>query len=158
MYMKIHKKQRDKIESVTITAAERFSTTFYVASLDDVINALRDKDANVWLINELEDRGFEAIDFSKIPGSAVIDNNVVICDTDGYAIQIGEDEVDPETAVEDYGLEALSAYVQEATPDVINRFITAYELVIKNVEASAISALEKGISFAKLYEGYSELQ
>lgn len=154
------KRSSDKFKShmVSITDAERFGTTFYKATLQDVIDALVDDNANVWLITALVEDGFYALDLDSagLSGSAVINNEIYICVSDGYAINLDGHEIEPEEALTSYSLEELEPFIQEATPDVITRYITTYELKMRDVESLAIAAMDEGYSFNQLYEDYKD--
>lgn len=135
-----------------------FGTVYYRCSLAQVISALQESDANVWIIGELSEYGWSALDLdNNLFGSKIIRGTLYICRTDGYMIDIDGTEVDPEQALSEYGTEDLSAYIQDATDDIICASITGYELKFKDIENTAIQMLESGVSLKDLIAGADEL-
>ena len=137
-----------------ITAATESGTVFYKCKLDQVIQAEKDNDCNTWLLYALIEYGWNAIDFDhNMYGSAIIDDELYICKTDGYEINVDGEQVDPESALEDYDIESLSGYIQDATADIIIHSITEYELSKDiDVEELAIQMLNDQYSFVDLVE------
>lgn len=72
-------------------------------------------------------------------------------------IHIDGTEVDPEQALDEYETEDLSAYIQDATDDIICASITGYELKFKDIENTAIQILESGVSLKDLIADADEL-
>lgn len=152
MVIRSSKSEVTKLQKVT--AAENNGTMFYRCTLDQVINAHRDANSNVWLIYALEEYGWNAIDFDhNLFGSALIDDDLYICKTDGYEININGENVDPETALEYYDIEELSGYIENADDDIILHSITTYELSNKlDINELAIQMLNDQYSFLDLVE------
>lgn len=149
------------VSSSTITAATRHGTTYYKASLDQILQVLKKENANVWLIGALQDSGFDALDVqNRLFGSRVINNDIYICVTDGYDITVNGQTTDPETALDDFDVEELSNYISDATDEIIHRYITVYELDFSNFDTEniAVSLLtEDHIMFSDLYSDYGDL-
>lgn len=113
----------------SITAATSIGTTYYTASLDDVISAMRSQGGNIWIYASFKKLGWDAIDFAhNLYGSQVIDNVLYLCITDGHDIDVNGESVNPEEALEDYDVSELSAYIQPADADIIRKYITQYEI------------------------------
>lgn len=126
-------------------------TTFYKVSLPDLIDMLRKLDANIIMIGALEMDGWSCIDFEKnLFGSAVIDDDLYLCKTNGKDIIVNGEEVDPEYALEEYTLEELSDYIADATPEDIRLEITPYEVTNFDIEDVALDQLQAGVSFRTL--------
>lgn len=121
-------------------------TTFYHATLEDVTETLRKQDANIILRHLLDDRGFNALDFDNhFFGGGVYDDELYICITDGQDIDVDGDLIFPEDALEEFGPEALSAYIEEATPEVIHRNVTTYELKPFDIDEVAKNMINSGV-------------
>lgn len=108
-------------------------TTYYEAKLKDVQNALGDgvpsDDVNLWTSLYVDKYGFDAIDFDhNLFGSYIQGDKIYICITDGYDINVNGEDVDPETALDKYSIEELSAYVKPADDEIITKAINHYEL------------------------------
>ena len=98
-----------------------------------------------YVINEY---GWDALDFKhNLFGSEIIDDVLYICKTDGYEIQINGEDVEPEFALEDYSVEELSAYIDDADDDIITNSITTYELKPIDLDEVSLRLLELGNSF-----------
>ena len=142
--MKIHK------TNTAITAAENKSGThFYKTNAQEIIDALKEDDANVWLIAAFEQLGLDALDFDHhMWGSYVDENgNLYICVSDLEPIEVNGEEVDPEEAFEDYSPEELSAYIEPATPKIITDRISEIEIKHPYFDGWAADLLEGGHSF-----------
>lgn len=146
--MKIKLNQSNRINSKSITAATQSGTTFYKCTLDQVIEALKKADSNIWLQYVINEYGWDALDFKhNLFGSEIIDDVLYICKTDGYEIQINGEDVEPEFALEDYSVEELSAYIDDADDDIITNSITTYELKPIDLDEVSLRLLESGNSF-----------
>ena len=72
--MKMKRYKSTKLQSVT--AASNVGTTYYRATVDNVIQTLTRNDANLFLLYLIEEYGFDALDFKKhMFGSAVFEEN-----------------------------------------------------------------------------------
>ena len=139
----------------TIQAEEeiRKPTVFYKTNVDEIIEVLKDNDENVWLIAAFENDGLDAIDFKhNMWGSYVDGSELYICVTDGHEIEVDGKMVDPEFALEDYGVEAVSPYIEDATPDIILERIGVDEINPPYFDGWAADLLEGGHSFVELME------
>lgn len=145
------KKYSHKRSQVTIKAAQSSGTTFYKITLDEAIEAL--KGENEILLYMLRNRGWSAIDLEGyFWGSAVEGETFYLCDTDGMEIDIRGEMFDPEQVIDELGLSAIEPYVQDATPEVIKRNITEYELAPLDLDRVAFEMLKEGYHFEKIYE------
>lgn len=143
-----------------IKAAEENTsrTTFYRATLTDVVNATAE-DGNLWVAYALFIYGWGAINFkSHLFGSKVIDDVLYICDTDGRDILVDNETVEPEMVLEEYSIEDLEFYIKDATPAVINRFITSYEIKTPDFNKWAPDLLKQGYTFIELAEDMEDFQ
>lgn len=152
-----------KISKSTITAtikpAKTKGTTFYKATVDDIIKAYSDKNTNVWIKALFKDIGFDAINFEKgLYGSKVIDDALYICETDGHMVDVDNYKYDPEEMLEDISLADIEDMIQDATPDIIRRHITEYEVYMPDFDKLAIDLLKDGESFSELVRYYQEFE
>lgn len=144
--------------SSPITAATSVGTTYYKASIDELIDALKTSDGNIWVINMLEYKGWDAIDFdNNLFGSKVIGDDLYLCETDGQDIQINGQLVDPEKALDEYDVSELSAYIKPADSKKLTNSITGYEVKITDVDDTAIDLLKVGNSFIDVVKDAEEL-
>lgn len=142
-----------------VNPAQNPGTTFYSATVDDIIDAYGDVTLNAWIRQAFVDRGLDAIDYDhNLYGSAIIDDVLYICVTDGYDIEVNGEEVDPEEALSEYTPEDLSDYIKPATAEIIRRYITEYELKTPDFESLAIDLLRDGHTFSKLVTDYMEFE
>lgn len=154
--MKILKTHQHK---TIINSATSAGTVYYQTELSDAIDALESADGNVFVINELQKHGWKAIDLKhNLFGSAVIDDKLYICNTDGKDILVEDGTLaDPENALFEYDTDMLSAYIKLATPDVITKSITGYEVNISDIDSSALDLLKQGVSFVDLIKAAEDL-
>ena len=136
-------------------------TTFYKITLDNAIDAYESTNIIVW--QELLDNGWDAFDISKyLYGSAIIDDVLYVCDTDGTEIAVdGFGAVEPEEALETVDIELLNDYI--IVPDakqIVNRLITPYDLndELVDLDDIAIQLLEKGYSFMDILRAAKDAQ
>lgn len=142
--------------NVPVTAATKSGTIFYKAEFQTVKDVL--SKVNVWIDYALRGEGFDAIDFKRgMFGSAVIDNILYICQTDGQELNINGTLVDPEEALEKCNIEDLADYIEDATDDIIKSNITEYEIQFNNITALALDMLNDGYEFKEIYEAAEEI-
>lgn len=141
-----------------ITAATSAGTTYYRATLQDVEDAIQnDTAANIWILKSFQELGWDAIDFKQgLFGSQIIDDDLYICETDGRDINVDGDMIDPESALLDYDIRQLSAYVEDATDDIILRYITTYEIKTPDFDKWAPDLLDDGNTFLQLADAARE--
>lgn len=151
--MKIIKNPNCITTSSAITAARYVGATFYYTDLDNAREVLKNNDLNIFAQYWLDQYGWEAINLKdNLFGSQIIDDLLYICVTDGSDIKINGKAVDPESALEKYGVEACSAYIEPAPDDIITRYISEYEIDITDFEEAAMELLKDGYSFEELYK------
>lgn len=150
--MKLYKK---------ITAAESSGhstgTTYYSATLDKIIKAYEGYNKNIWVWNAFKRYGFYAIDFDhNLYGSAVVDDTLYICVTNGQDIEVNGEYIDPEDAFDKYTPEDLADYIKPATDKIIERYITEIEIEEPDFTKEAYYILEHDIDvdFKDLVDGY----
>lgn len=146
--MKIH--SRFSSNHRPITAASETGTHFYKIALSDLIDSLNENEGNIWLIYALQEYGWNALDINhNFYGSAIIDDIFYLCVTDGHEIEINNQLEDPETIIENFGIDAISNYISEVSDDIIHRYITPYEMNFKQIDIDnlAIHMLEDDYSF-----------
>lgn len=149
--MKIH--SRFSSNHRPITAALETGTHFYKIELPQLIDSLNDNDGNLWLIYALQEYGWNALDMDhNYFGSAIVDDIFYLCVTDGTEIEINGNLEDPETAIDDFGVDSIVNYIENATDNIIHRYITAYELNFKQVDVNdiAIKLLEDNYTFLEI--------
>lgn len=127
-------------------------TVWYKASYIKIKNALGDAipDVNPWISIYFDRENFKSIDFNhNLWGSFVEGDDLYICVTDGYDIEINGEMVDPEQAYELYGLKALSDYIQPATDQIITSKITDDEMFAVPFDDLIDDVLAGGWSFTE---------
>lgn len=130
-----------KIYSATAVTSK---TKFYSASLDDVLKAYDNPDKNCWVYASLKEYGWDCIDFdNNLFGSAVVDDILYICVTDGKDIRVMDSWVDPEYALEDYVIDVLQDYIIPATDKIITRYISSYEIFKPDFDKLAPSLIKE---------------
>lgn len=136
-----------------------FGTTYYRATEKQIKDAFHnDKDANIWVTALIDRDGLDALDFhDSLFGSKVIGDTLYICKTDGSDISVDGENVDPETALDDYSEDELSDYIEDADDKTIIKSITEYELNFKDVEQLAIELLTQNYAFSELYDAANEI-
>ena len=160
--MKMQRSKSTKLQSVT--AASNIGTTYYRATLDNVIQTLTRNDANIFLLYLIEEDGFDALDFKKhMFGSAVFEENhedvIYICVTDGYEIEVDGEMIDPEEALENYSPSYLENRIKDANDDIIMRNITPYELLDFDESSIARGILRTyDVSFKKVVSDFEEIE
>lgn len=137
-------------------------TTFYEATLDDILSVLESDDANPWLIYALKSDGMDAIKIDDMFGSAIIDDVLYICVTDGRDIVVDGRRIDPEYALDNSMTqetvsELYSDYIVRASKDIIRERITEYEIEMRNTSDLAAWMLDDGIAFEDIVEYAREI-
>lgn len=139
-----------------IIVAEGPGTTYYKATIDDIVNAVQE-DSNLFVYYAMLALGFEAIDLEhNLFGSYIDGNTIYFCDTDGEDIEVNGQMFNPEDAMEEFGPEVLESYIQDATPEIIRRFITPYELKF-DVDEGAYWLMKDGFGFTEIVKSYEDL-
>lgn len=134
-------------------------TVYYEASLDDILDTLEKYDSNIFIINELQQNGLDAINIKNhLYGSRIIRDKLYICVSDGYDIVVNNSDTNPFTALFDYSLIELADYIQDANQDIIHRYITPYEVPISNLEESASYLLDLGYDLKSVTRAYNEIK
>lgn len=154
--MKIIRTSKSTNSIRKIVAAEGIGTTYYKATIDDVVDAIRDG-SNLFVYYAMLALGFESIDLDhNLFGSYIDGNTIYLCDTDGEDIEVNGQMFDPEDAMEEFGPEALESYIQDATPEIIRRFITPYELKF-DIDEGAYWLMKDGFGFTEIVKAYEDL-
>lgn len=135
--------QRRTPSNTVIKEAIESGTTYYVCEREEVLNALDQNKSNIILREMIRLYGLRCLNTaSSLFGSIVVGDTLYLCVTDGRDININGDFVDPEKALLDYTIEELSRYIQPATNQIIQRYITGYELKPFRVDDVAKRMLE----------------
>lgn len=156
--VKIHMSTRKPV-----TAASGIGTTWYRVTLKQFKDYFEDKEDNLFVKYTAVTNQFDCLDLSQMFGSAVYDDELFICVTDGQPLLIGTDtEVDPETAFDYYTPEELHAYIEDASQDILLQHLTYREilpkLLLDEQSEAAISALEsKDYNVKDIIEDYNEI-
>lgn len=141
-----------------ITGARTRGTTFYKTTINQIISVLESHNMNIFDIEALKTYKFDALDIDAMYGSQIIDDNLYICDTDGELITVKDEKIDPEDAFIYYAPDELSKYIDNASDDIILKYITDYEINLIDIDRLAKNLLNDGHSFLDLYVAASELQ
>lgn len=152
-----------RIKKSTITAAIKPAkikgTTFYKATVDDIIDAYSENKSNIWIKAMFEDIGFDAINFDNgLYGSKIIDDVLYICETDGHMVNVDNSKYDPEKLLDEVDITDIEDMVKEADSDIIHRYITEYEVFLPDFDKLAIDLLKSGDSFSELVRYYQEFE
>ena len=162
--MKVSKKQNNvnyTANMVSIQAATTPGTTFYSITLDDAIASLKKLKCNLFIIYELERRGWDAINIEDLYGSNIINKVLYVCVTDGQDIEIEGEMIDPEEALELYDVKDLSSYIQKADAKFISKHVTEYELNIPsgdNLNSCVSKMLRAKEDFDTICKDYQEIK
>lgn len=145
-----------------IMSAETIAgTTWYPVTMSQFDDFAEDVMENVFLKYTAKYDGFEALDLDLMYGTRIIDDVLYICSSDGKDIRVGDEEVDPEFALDKYTPDELSVYMEDVTDKVLESHTTVNDfdrdLLKENLDNAAIEALQGGIDFPKLIEDYNEI-
>lgn len=154
-----------KTEHKSITAAEGASagTTWYRVSLPQFTDFIEDHETNIFVKHAALTYLFDCLDLAQMYGSAVYDDELFICKTDGQPIKVKDDEnVDPETAFKKYTPEDLYPYIEDAKDDTLIKYITYREMRPEILEEgqtdAAIEVLEsREYSVEDVIKDYNEI-
>lgn len=109
--------------------AQSAGTTYYMVDLDEAIDILDNDKSNCWVFISLREYGWDCLDMdNNLFGSAIIDDTLYICITDGTDVYVDGKAVNPEDALEEYDIEDLADYIVPATDKIVERYISQYEL------------------------------
>lgn len=139
-------------------AASPGGTIWYEAEFEQVRDAL--KEENLILYGAFLTNGFDCISNIDInlPGSYVQGDYLYICESDGELININGEQVDPESAMEEYGPEMLSAYIVPADDKIIRQKLTDYEITDYDIDDVADALFEEGYTFTSILTDYEKIQ
>lgn len=139
-------------------AATPGGTIWYEAEFDQVRDAL--KEENLILYGAFLTNGFDCISNINInlPGSYVQGDYLYICESDGELINVNGDQVDPDSAMEEYGPEMLSAYIVPADDKIIQHKLTEYEITNYDIDEVADALFEEGYTFTTILVDYEKIQ
>ena len=139
-------------------AATPGGTIWYEAEFDQVRDAL--KEENLILYGAFLTNGFDCISNIDInlPGSYVQGDYLYICESDGELINVNGDQVDPDSAMQEYGPEMLSAYVIPADDKIIKQKLTEYEITNYDIDEVAYELFDEGYTFTTILADYEKIQ
>ena len=139
-------------------AATPGGTVWYEAEFDQVRDAL--KEENLILYGAFLTNGFDCISNIDInlPGSYVQGDYLYICESDGELINVNGDQVDPDSAMEEYGPEMLSAYIVPADDKIIRQKLTDYEITNYDIDEVAYELFDEGYAFTTILADYEKIQ
>ena len=130
---------------------QKAGTVFYEITLDQIIRYYSESTKNCWVRQAFIERGWDAIDFEhNLYGSAVIDDVLYMCVTDGADIIVDNTAIYPEEALEYFTIDDLVEYIQPVTDAIIKRYISEYEIKTPDFDDWAITLLNNGYDFVKL--------
>lgn len=155
--MKRYKKTKPE-GSYIKAAATPGGTIWYEAEFEQVRDAL--KEENLILYGAFLTNGFDCISNIDInlPGSYVYGDYLYICESDGELINVNGDQVDPESAMEEYEPEMLSAYIVPADDKIIQQKLTEYEITNYDIDEVADALFEEGYTFTTILADYEKIQ
>lgn len=138
-------------------AAAPGGTVWYEAEFEQVRDAL--KEENLILYGAFLTNGFDCISNIDInlPGSYVYGDYLYICETDGQLINVNGNQVDPESAMEEYEPEVLSAYIVPADDKIIRQKLTEYEITNYDIDEVADALFEEGYTFTTILADYEKM-
>ena len=138
-------------------AATPGGTIWYEAEFDQVRDAL--KEENLILYGAFLTNGFDCISNIDInlPGSYVQGDYLYICESDGELINVNGDQVDPESAMEEYEPELLSAYIVPADDKIIKQKLTEYEITNYDIDEVAYELFDEGYTFTTILADYEKI-
>lgn len=158
--MKVYKSTHEPVVAAKIA---NVGTTWYRVTLKQFSDFIEDHESNLFIRYTALTNNFDALNLSQMYGSAVYDDELFICETNGQPIVVGPDaDVDPETAFENYTPEDLHAYIEDAKTETLIKYITYREIKPELLEEdqvdAAIDALEtRQISIEDLIKDYNEI-
>lgn len=158
--MKIY---RTTHQAVTAAENDGIGTTWYRVTSEQFRNFIDDREENVFVKYTANTNGLESLNISQMFGSAIYDDELFICVTDGQPIVVGADaNVNPETAFENYTPEELEAYIEDAKDSELTKYITyrefKQELLDDDQTNAAIEALQSGdYTLEDVIKNYNQL-
>jgi hypothetical protein len=145
-----------------IMSAETIAgTSWYPVTAEEFKDYVEDNIENVFLKYTANYDNFEALDLDLMYGTRIVDDVLYICSSDGKDIRVGDEEVNPEFALDEYTPDELSAYMEDVTDKVLESHTTVNDfdkdLLKENLDNAAIEALQNGIDFSELIDYYDEI-
>jgi len=138
-------------------------TIFYRFNLEDTIRDLRRQNANIILIQRLQDVGWNALrDLDVAFISAIIDDddNLIVCESNYEPIDLNNEEVEPEEMLDRFSVETLDrlGLVQNADSKTVHKYITEYELSDQfDLDNVVLELLNDGHSFQEVVQAARDL-
>ena len=133
------------------------STVFYTITESQLLKHY-DADDNYIVRYIVSENGFDAFEIDNMYGSKLIGDILYLCVTDGNDIIVNGEEIFPEDALDMYDISALSAYIQPGDDDVIDRYVSTYELKPIDINDVAPDILDQGaVDFTEVVEWAKEL-
>ena len=120
-------------------------TTYYYITEDQLLK-FYDKSDNVIMRYLVSENGFDAFYIEGVPGYAMFDDILYICDTDGADIMVNGKSIDPERALMKYTPDDLSEYEERGTDSIIKRYLSEYELAEFDPNEVVLSMLDTGFA------------
>lgn len=135
--MKYYRHEKD------LPTAEQAGTTFYTITESDLLKHYDESD-NPILRYVVSENGFNAFNIEDLYGSKLVNDTLYLCVTDGDDITVNGEDVYPEDALEDYDTSELAGYIKEGNDDIINRYLSTYELKPINLNDVAAELMKGG--------------
>lgn len=147
------KKLRNRPHTNTVIneAASTEGTVFYRIS-NKLVKQTLDNADNLIFRYLVRKNGIDAFNLDKLYGSAVFDDDLYLCKTDGQDISVNGEEVYPEDALELYSPEELKSYIKDGDEAIVKRELTSYELAGFDLDEVAVELIEGGHSFVEVVE------
>ena len=133
-------------------------TTYYKSTLEEAIDAYKDENSIVF--GALTLYGWEAIDVHRyLIGSDIVDDVLYLSVTDGIEIEADGELLDPEEAMAAVGPDYLQAYIESATPEIILKHLTPYDLADDiDIDEIVLYLLEAGYAFYDIVKDAADAQ
>jgi hypothetical protein len=132
-------------------------TTFYKVTLEQLKDAFSNDNImnNILILGAIDVQGFNALNLKALFGSVVVEDILYLCKTDGNEIEVDGKLINPEYAIEEYGIESIQSMIQDSTPEIILKDVTEYEIA-PDFDEVALYLLNSGHSFHSLVEAANE--
>lgn len=137
-------------------------TIYYHYTLDQIVSYfkynVRQNMENLILYGAFKVYGLNAIDIdNNLFGSYIDGDDLYICVSNYKDIYIQEIDqyINPEDGAYTYGIHALQDYIVDGTDEIINQYLTKYEVSNYNIDIVArYLMLKEGYKFSEVLDSY----
>lgn len=158
--MKLSKKEH---KPVVAAGNGGIGTTWYRVTISQFVDFIENRESNLFVKYTALTNYFDSLNIDQMYGSAVYDDTLYICETDGQPLIVGNrDDVDPEKAFKEFTPEDLEVYIEDADEKILLKYITYREIDPDLLEDdqinAAIEALQSGYyTIEDLIKAYNEI-